>query len=315
MVLVEGAKEEIANYSYIENKVKETVQPFDENIEVAPYKKACSCIGTIAKEEAQKAAEKACGTMTMLRESFAALVPRINAKAQNEQEARAERDKKWLEHTAEYRRIEKETMEHHPLKNEPDPTCGFYAGEYWNEQVSEGNLPLKKLNQRYEDGSGCGGIGTIMTTYNPLSKWDWYQIGGRWEGALDPEYDPLKDPRNLVRCSLCGGTGKSNGASCPNCLGSGTSRPFKFARHLKGDIKPVSELFDENGGLIFIPYAIVTPIKLSDTDPKSRWNQRGKMSWWGLSTDEMSIEQWGDAASKILKSHIHCTAVLVDMHI
>jgi hypothetical protein len=22
------------------------------------------------------------------------------------------------------------------------------------------------------------------TTYNPLSKWDWYQIGGRWDGEM-----------------------------------------------------------------------------------------------------------------------------------
>ena len=27
--------------------------------------------------------------------------------------------------------------------------------------------------------------------------WDWYQIGGRWTGALDPDYSPKRDPRNL----------------------------------------------------------------------------------------------------------------------
>lgn len=44
-----------------------------------------------------------------------------------------------------------------------------------------------------EDGSGV--LYYTMTTYNPDSKWDWYQVGGRWH-----EYFPLKsegvgDPR------------------------------------------------------------------------------------------------------------------------
>ena len=24
----------------------------------------------------------------------------------------------------------------------------------------------------------------VLTTYNPQSKWDWYEIGGRWSGLL-----------------------------------------------------------------------------------------------------------------------------------
>jgi hypothetical protein len=31
---------------------------------------------------------------------------------------------------------------------------------------------------------------------NPNAKWDWWQIGGRYTGRLDPLYDPEKDPRN-----------------------------------------------------------------------------------------------------------------------
>lgn len=36
--------------------------------------------------------------------------------------------------------------------------------------------------------------------------WDWYQIGGRWTGALS-NYDPTKDPENIEICNICGGTG------------------------------------------------------------------------------------------------------------
>lgn len=37
--------------------------------------------------------------------------------------------------------------------------------------------------------------------------WDWYQVGGRWTGVHNPEYDPCEDPRNHEPCSVCGGTG------------------------------------------------------------------------------------------------------------
>jgi len=38
--------------------------------------------------------------------------------------------------------------------------------------------------------------------------WDWFQIGGRWTGEHDPDYDPAKDPRNHENCTICNGTGK-----------------------------------------------------------------------------------------------------------
>lgn len=31
----------------------------------------------------------------------------------------------------------------------------------------------------------CAGTGTAQSTYNPLSKWDWWEIGGRWSGAIN----------------------------------------------------------------------------------------------------------------------------------
>jgi len=34
--------------------------------------------------------------------------------------------------------------------------------------------------------SECAGSGVYPSTYNPDSKWDWWQVGGRWSGAFDP---------------------------------------------------------------------------------------------------------------------------------
>ncbi len=44
----------------------------------------------------------------------------------------------------------------HPLYQKPDPDCKY-----------------------------CQGTGTCLTTYNPDSQWDWWVIGGRWDGWLN----------------------------------------------------------------------------------------------------------------------------------
>jgi len=35
------------------------------------------------------------------------------------------------------------------------------------------------------DSSELDADGNCLSTYNPDSKWDWYQIGGRWDGCID----------------------------------------------------------------------------------------------------------------------------------
>lgn len=53
-----------------------------------------------------------------------------------------------------------------------------------------GNLDEEALYQYYrKDEEETGYVefdeeGNQLTTYNPDSKWDWYQVGGRWDGAI-----------------------------------------------------------------------------------------------------------------------------------
>lgn len=76
--------------------------------------------------------------------------------------------------------------------------------------------------------------------------WDWYQIGGRWTGALDG-YDPELDPRNIEVCDLCLGTGVRKDMTvhngCNGCDGKGKRAkwPTQFAKH-EGDIMPIESL-------------------------------------------------------------------------
>lgn len=42
--------------------------------------------------------------------------------------------------------------------------------------------------------------GNILSTYNPNSKWDWWQIGGRFAGWLNPNADKL---RSKIKANSC----------------------------------------------------------------------------------------------------------------
>lgn len=61
----------------------------------------------------------------------------------------------WEKHIVPYTQAEQAALDKHPMKDKPAPDC-----------------------------EECHGTGKYMRTYNPQSKWDWWVIGGRWEGLL-----------------------------------------------------------------------------------------------------------------------------------
>ena len=122
--------------------------------------------------------------------------------------------------------------------------------------------------------------------------WDWFQIGGRWTGALDG-YDPEKDPSNHKPCDLCNGTGKRQnppniGAGnypCNGCESTGTMFvwPTSFKPH-EGDTQPISIVYagmkfkTQKGSVIYLPCAFV--------DLQGEWHEsprketvRNKRNW------------------------------------
>lgn len=54
----------------------------------------------------------------------------------------------------------------------------------------------------------CNGTGTYLTTYNPKSKWDWGEIGGRWDGYItqidtdDRQLEALKNNTAAIETLL-----------------------------------------------------------------------------------------------------------------
>jgi hypothetical protein len=207
----------------LDEELEALLAPYSENIEMEEYETSCSCCGDVAERKISKLADDEFGTWASMKEVFATektcnseILDAVAAAKKEflEKNPGEEKDLHWIANDATTKfwqrdywgprnKFEKEQLESHPEKNTPNPTCGFYSGEradWWEDGCNEGD--------RYPDGSGCGGTGRVMSTYNPKSKWDWYSIGGRWNGYFKPEYNPNKDPENLEECIHCSGTGR-----------------------------------------------------------------------------------------------------------
>jgi hypothetical protein len=129
----------------LEGTISNLLEPYDEKTEVPEYEKKCYCIQMAAQEKAKEIIEKETGKTV---EDFRREIADISDWG--------EKDKKWKELTEDY----------------------FYRlDEIVLEQTLEAN-PVKTCET-------CKGTGLYKTTYNPNSKWDWYVIGGRWDGLIN----------------------------------------------------------------------------------------------------------------------------------
>lgn len=148
------------------------------------------------------------------------------------------------------------------------------------------------------DENGCA--------YSDGSRWDWWQVGGRWTGSLDG-YDPRTDPSNIVRCNLCGGTGTRTDIvvhdGCNGCQGSGVRLvwPTNFQHHA-GDIQPVRNIPEG-----FVPAAVVTP--------DGQWHEEGRVGWWNSLERTHDENDWVKIVAALYVQYRHETAVLVDCHV
>lgn len=140
--------------------------------------------------------------------------------------------------------------------------------------------------------------GNHLSTYNPNSKWDWYDIGGRWRNQLLTKKDNDDTFENNSFVEHFGyfkdikpapkGYKWVNGAKIKdidfNKMNEGKEEPFY-----------TWALVDENG-----------------------WYEQGKMGWWAMSdaTDE-SIDQFNEKFQEYIKAEENQEKylVIVDCHI
>lgn len=147
----------------IEEAATKALAPFDENMEVPEYMEPCFCVGGAARNHAQAAATAAHGTMESLRQSFRSHTIELR-------ESGADVDAAWQAHIASWLDVRAAAEAAHPMAGKPDPDC-----------------------------EECGGSGQSATTRNPKSRWDWWAIGGRWDGLIPDNACAVRDIPAEVR--------------------------------------------------------------------------------------------------------------------
>lgn len=136
----------------LESAVGEALSSYDENVEVPRYRDACWCVGLAAEQHVREtytnsAYEKA-------RAKFKA--PKYDEEKCGALFAPKHVQRAWHDFVEPIEKKSEALRKKHKLYKKPDPTC--------------------------ED---CKGTGRVWSTRNPQSKWDWYVIGGRWDGKLN----------------------------------------------------------------------------------------------------------------------------------
>lgn len=149
--------------------------------------------------------------------------------------------------------------------------CYKEFGEDWNDNRWE-----KNNEGEWEE----------FSTYNPDSKWDWYQVGGRWAGMFQ-----LKEGvKPLEPLSFSWGWTAEKREKM--------KKENRADIAYKRDIANLSEI---------VPFAI-----LKDDE----WYERGECGWWGTVIDDKGEMTWEEEVKRIIESIEDDELItMVDCHI
>lgn len=124
--------------------------------------------------------------------------------------------------------------------------------------------------------------GNIYSTYNPKSKWDWYQVGGRFSdmlmtndgcrnsarvGDVDFSPDPIAYEEALRFWDV---------AIDHQPAKEGEKYTLWYTEQYYRDYYGDRETYARDCSQ-FITYAVVTP--------DEEWHEKGEMGWWGMSSE------------------------------
>ncbi len=236
---------------FSEKVVGKILEPFDENIDVEPYQKKCSCIGFKAKMDVLNELQL---EMDPIRDEFKEFCTLNDI-----QPFTSSYDYEWNKRLEPILKKEKELLQIHPLKDTPNPKC-----------------------------DDCDGKGFYESTYNPQSKWDWYSIGGRWDGRYK-EFKSQDDDNILSVDKLFNASNRY--------IDVLESLNWDMTRLDKLDIKPPNPF----------SFALVTP--------GSDWFSRGEMGWWAVVSCETETQTFYRGFIKLLERYRGHEVVVVDLHI
>lgn len=167
----------------------------------------------------------------------------------------------------------------------------FYKREKPKSEVS--GLDFEQLYKKFgKDWNGndwqkdSNGVWIETSQYNPNSKWDWYELGGRWAGSikLKPEIEEFTKPNfswgwkqsekeKILSENLC-------------------DQAYKHEIANLNELKPFAVLKD------------------------GQWYERGEMGWFAIVSNEKSEEHWDNEIEKLLNDLSDDTLIsMYDCHI
>ena len=125
--------------------------------------------------------------------------------------------------------------------------------------------------------------GNELSTYNPLAKWDYYVVGGRWAGSVMNWTDTIEHPAEVI-------TPKWTQKAWTEKVGG-------------PDWIQKKDLNQFSGTFAFL-------------DTEGRWSERGKMGWWGMVADEAPADEWDQRLKQLVEDvEDEDWLVAVDVHI
>ena len=272
-----------------ETFIAKQLAPYDENTDMPEYETDCHCVGDVAARESREMMESKHGSFGDLRKKVQAEMQerfgdRVTYPQHNDasgqcmeeyEEDDARRQEYWTEHVTPYINCRDWLTKNSPKINLPDPTCGFYSEDY----CPEGET----IGARFDDGSACGGTGRVMSTYNPKSKWDWYVVGGRWDGWIQGEnHNKDADWERVYRDEAR--QVMNNVISSEILKKQFHKREFKHLAH-------------------------------SATLLDGSWIQNGEMGWFGCNSEETTEGAWAEILIEALDKAGDCWVVACDLHI
>lgn len=243
------------------------------------------------------------------------------------------------------------------LGDEPQPPKPGTVDGMSEEEVAAKLVELghpftrEDLPGKMEDWRGCeGGIeedGRLyaVSTYNPDSKWDWYQVGGRWSGMFGegkPDYAPIKDLLADIEANA------ELRAKYVQEKAAQRERIIEFLKEraaAKGDPEPTEE--ELRSGVEGVTWALgmggvrdATPeqeakLRINMTDEEwqkangvsffamltldGEWLEKGEMGWFGTSSNNKDAGDWMSLQEAALRAAVEqdpdAVLVVVDCHI
>lgn len=246
---------------YLMKTVEKLMAPYDENLQgLLERDQACGCPGVAAWGECQKQAEREFGDNLKITTTFGEFLsssedPEVRGmfgKAYGEltEMQRARIEPLWEAHIKPRADRIDQLFAAHPDRLKPDSEC-----------------------------AACEGKGTYRTDANPKARWDWWVVGGRWDGWLTETHHP----------------GRPQGLNA-----------IPFGQPLSENSVPTEELL-KLGSAATIPFALVTP--------DGEWHQKGRMASWAFVLNEKPMAEWHQEVLKLYKQHFDTIAVMLDCHI